>query len=358
MLILAIETSCDETSLALIEASGGLKKPKFTVVKNIIASQIETHRPWGGVVPNLAKREHLINLPVIFRKINLPTSQGSGHSAYKLKNLKLISVTIGPGLEPCLWTGIEFAKKLKKEKFPGAKIIGVNHLHGHFFSFLLPQKKLKNLQTHKLTNFFPAIQLIASGGHTILVLMKSLTKWQKLGETRDDAAGEAFDKTARMLDLPYPGGPEIEKLAEEGDPKAINFPRPMLHSPNYDFSFSGLKTAVLYYIRDLQSKNLDQKNKADIAASFQEAAIRVLAAKTAKAAKEYGTKTIILSGGVAANLTLRKTLRLTAKNLNINFLSAEKKFQGDNAAMIAVAGYIQLLAKKSNPLKAQGGLSV
>lgn len=261
-----------------------------------------------------------------------------------------MTVTTGPGLEPCLWTGIEFAKKLKKENFPKAKIIGVNHLHGHLFSFLL-SKKLKNLSTYELKNLFPAVQLIASGGHTILILMKSLTEWQKLGETRDDAAGEAFDKVARMLNLPYPGGPEIEKLAKEGDPKAISFPRPMLRSPDYDFSFSGLKTAVLYYL-----KKQNKINKSVVAASFQEAVIEVLVSKTMKSAAEYGARSVILSGGVAANSALRKALRLAAKKIQISFLSADKKFQGDNAAIIAVAGYIQSLMKKKYPLKARGNL--
>ena len=225
------------------------------------------------------------------------------------------------------------------------------------YSFLLPQK---NLQSAICNLQFPAVQLLVSGGHTILILMESLTKYKKLGETRDDAAGEAFDKVARMLGLPYPGGPEIETLAQRfilskrSAPKdLITFPRPMIHDKNYDFSFSGLKTAVLYHLRD--NKNA---NKAEVAAKFQEAAIEVLVTKTLRAAKEYNAKSVILSGGVAANSALRKKLKKQSAICNLQFLSAAKKYQGDNAAMIAIAGYITHLKKKGRPLKANGALDI
>ncbi len=353
MRILAIETSCDETAIALVEATGrlpalsanrqaarqGLKNPQFKVLKNEISSQIEIHRPYGGVFPALAKREHLKNLPLVLKKI-------SGQP----KNLKpdIIAVTVGPGLEPCLWTGINFAKEIKEKYFPGVKIIGANHLEGHLYSFLLTTNY--KLQAK---NLFPAIALIVSGGHTILLLMKSLTERKKLGETLDDAVGESFDKVARMIDLPYPGGPEIEKLATGGNPDAIKFPRPMLNQKNYNFSFSGLKTSVLYYLRDNP-----KTNKADIAASFQKAALDVLVAKTTRAAYAFKAKSIFLSGGVAANKELRKTLQATSYKLRANFLAPSMAFNTDNAAMIAVAGYINSLEKKNRRLIANSNLNL
>lgn len=338
MKILAIETSCDETAIALIKAGGGLKKPKFKILKNLVASQIKIHRPYGGVVPNLAKREHTKNLPVLFKKIT------------NTKNHKpkpdLIAVTVGPGLEPCLWTGINFAQNLKTQtSAPRIKLIGVSHVDGHLYSFLLTNK----------TVLFPAIALIVSGGHTILLLMKDPIHYKKLGETRDDAAGEAFDKVARLLKLPYPGGPEIEKLARYGNSKAINFPRPMLDQKNYDFSFSGLKTAVLYYFKD--NKNIKIN---DVAASFQAAAFDVLILKTLRAAKEFKAKSILVSGGVASNFSLRKELKLRVRksDLKINLIVPQKKFCVDNAAMIAVAAYINHLKKKNRRLTAKGNLSL
>ncbi|MDP2696181.1 MAG: tRNA (adenosine(37)-N6)-threonylcarbamoyltransferase complex transferase subunit TsaD [bacterium] len=340
MNILAIETSCDETSLALIEAKGGLRQPRFKVIKHIISSQIKIHRPFGGVVPNLAKREHLKNLPLIWKQF----------SRYKNK-IDKIAVTVGPGLEPALWTGIEFAKILAKElKKP---LIGVNHMEGHLYSSLLSQtsKARSARKTKKLS--FPAIALVVSGGHTILLHMKSLTKWKNLGETRDDAAGEAFDKVARLLGLPYPGGPEIEKLARKGNPKAINFPRPMLRDKNYEFSFSGLKTSVLYFWRDNP-----KANKADIAASFQQAVIDVLVGKTIRAAKEFKTKSIILCGGVAASKALRQQLKGEAENITNELLVPDFEYNTDNAAMIGAAAYITLLRKKQLRLTAQGGLDL
>ena len=350
MKILAIETSCDETAIALVEASGELKAPKFKVIKNIISSQIEVHRPWGGVVPNLAKREHLKNLPIIFKKLY----------PKKLRP-DLIAVTIGPGLEPALWTGINFAKEIHKEYSSAGwrtRLIGVNHLEGHLYSFLLSQKTAnpkseilnpKRLEFRNLNLIFPAVQLLVSGGHTILVLMKSLISWKKLGETRDDAVGEVFDKVARMLRLPYPGGPEIEKLAVKGNKNAIDFPRPMIHAKNYDFSFSGLKTSVLYYLRDHK-----RARRADVAASFQQAAIDVLIKKTAKAAKEYNVKSIMLSGGVAANKALRRELKAKSckalpagRQVKAGFFVAPTKFNTDNAVMIAAAAYINCLREKN-----------
>ena len=321
MLILAIETSCDETALALIEAEGGLAAPRIHVVENLVSSQIAVHAPFGGVVPNLAKREHIKNLPILYRKIfsKEPIAKSAGgHPSFALRHLPaidMIAVTVGPGLEPALWTGITFAKELwRKLKIqnPNVKLIGANHLEGHLYSFLLGKKRAMINDQLSISKLFPAIALIVSGGHTILIKMDSLARWRTLGETRDDAVGEAFDKVARILDLPYPGGPEVERLAASGDPRAILFPRPMLHdnSPagEYDFSFSGLKTSVLYHLRDNP-----HSPKEDVAASFQAAAADVLAVKTMRAVKKFGARTVLLSGGVAANRAIRKRLRAESR---------------------------------------------
>lgn len=344
MVILGIETSCDETALSLVEASGSLTPwPKFKVLKNLVSSQIDVHREFGGVVPNLAKREHLKNLPLLLEKLKA--------KRLKLEAVDLFAVTVGPGLEPALWTGINFAVELgKKHK---KLVLGVNHLEGHLYSFLLPKKgRGLNVEAWR-SKIFPAVQLLVSGGHTMLGLMKDLKSWKVLGETRDDAVGEAFDKVARMLELPYPGGPEIQKLAQKGNSGAIDFPRPMLHEKNFDFSFSGLKTSVLYYLRDHK-----QVNKADVAASFQKAAVDVLTKKTMRAAEDFSAKSVILSGGVAANKELRDELNKSARMRNLEFLVAEQTYNTDNAAMIAAAGYINSLRKKKYPLKANGGLGI
>ncbi len=348
MKILAIETSCDETAIALVEAKGGLLNPKFYILNSLVASQIKIHRPFGGVVPNLAKREHLKNLPLLFKNLKPKT-----------QNLKpdIIAVTVGPGLEPALWTGINFAKNLKSQiSNLKSNIIGINHLEGHLYSFLLEQKRVNfQFSISNFQNLFPAIALIISGGHTILIKMNSLVKYKKIGETRDDAAGEAFDKVARLLNLPYPGGPEIEKLAKKGNPNAIDFPRPMLNQKNYDFSFSGLKTSILYYLRD--NKNVKIEN---VAASFQQATFDVLIKKTLRAAKEFNAKSIMISGGVASNFSLKKNLKLRIKNegLKINLFVPEKKFCADNAVIIAIAGYINYLRKKNRRLTANGNLNI
>ncbi len=377
MKILAIETSCDETAIALIEAKGGINPstggPSIKILKNLVASQIKIHQPFGGVVPNLAKREHLKNLPILFNKILNPKS-------YILNSIDLIAVTVGPGLEPALWTGINFAKDLYKElriKNKELRIIGASHLEGHLYSFILNSKSHAYRQAGKILNskqIFPAIALIVSGGHTILVKMDSLVKYKKIGETRDDAVGEAFDKVARLLNLPYPGGPEIEKLAKKGNPNAINFPRPMLNQKNYDFSFSGLKTAVLYFLRDNfpRQSALSPRSSAaaDISAAFQQAAFDVLIKKTLRAVKEFNAKSIMISGGVAANKTLRKEFKkamptgrqaiktLNSKSYILNPDLYITKYPTDNAAMIAVAGYINYLQKKNRRLTANGNLNL
>ncbi|HUC02067.1 MAG TPA: tRNA (adenosine(37)-N6)-threonylcarbamoyltransferase complex transferase subunit TsaD, partial [Candidatus Paceibacterota bacterium] len=332
MNILAIETSCDETGIALLEASGTARAPRVRVIENLVTTQIPIHQPFGGVVPNLAKREHLKNLPILFGELR------AKHPDLKLD---LITVTVGPGLEPALWTGITFAQALAKEyRVP---LVGANHLEGHLYSFLLSQKKTGSeggtgAGAGEAKKLFPAVALIVSGGHTILLKLDSFTKWKRLGETRDDAAGEAFDKVARLLGLPYPGGPQVEALARRGNPHAIAFPRPMLTEKNYDFSFSGLKTSVLYYMRDHGLGKKDPaRARADIAASFQEAALGVLIKKTIRAAREAGARTVMLSGGVAANKALRARLQREAKKIGCAFLVPDFKYNLDNGAMIGIA---------------------
>ncbi len=351
MNILAIETSCDETALSVVKASGGLTRPQFVVLQNIISSQIKLHAPFGGVVPNIAKREHIANLPKLFKKLGLSAD---------LKEIDAIAVTVGPGLAPALWAGIEFAKEIAA-KFD-KPLLGANHLEGHMYSTLLPStaiqiknKKLKvkasGVKERKMS--FPAVGLLVSGGHTILLSLSSLTKRTKLGETVDDAAGEAFDKVAKMMQLPYPGGPQIEKLAKSGNPAAIPFPRPMLNSGDYEFSFSGLKTAVLYYLRD-NSKY----NPADVAASFQEAATDVLVKKAVRAMREVGARSVFLCGGVAANSYLRNKLEKAAEGEGANFIVPEFVFNTDNAVMIAAAAYMNHLTKKKYKIEAQPNLNL
>jgi N6-L-threonylcarbamoyladenine synthase len=353
MRILSIETSCDETSLALVDCTGTAKNPVFNVLKLLTNSQIELHREWGGVVPNIAKREHIKNLPLLLNELGL--SYKPKAKSYKLP-FDAIAVTVGPGLEPALWAGIEFAKQLAKDlKKP---LLGANHMEGHMLSVLLnteisdSQFLISKQETKKIK--FPAIGLVVSGGHTILVKMDSYTKWTNLGETRDDAAGEAFDKVARMLKLPYPGGPEISKLALKGDPTAIDFPRPMLNpsagsgrrANNYEFSFSGIKTSVLYYLRDNPLTAKSSKLKADLAASFQQAVIDVLVKKTMRAAKEFGAQTVFVCGGVAANKELRRQLSADCEKWGIAFMAPANEYNTDNAAMIAPAAYLATLRKK------------
>ncbi len=329
MRILAIETSCDETAVAVLDVSGGLKKTKIKILSNIVASQVKIHAPWGGVVPNLAKREHQKNLPIILKKV----LKQAKISLTKPK-IDIIAVTEGPGLEPALWVGINFSQDLaKKWKKP---LIGINHLEGHIMSVLLPNPK-------KI--IFPALALVVSGGHTELVLIKKLLKYKVIGQTLDDAAGEAFDKVARLLGLGYPGGPVIAAAAEKFKIKnsklKINLPRPMINSKDYNFSFSGLKTAVLYKLKELGA--LTSEMKAEMAHEFQQAVIDVLIKKTIRAAKEYKVKTIILGGGVAANKELRRQVKEVAYNCSsryvLNLLIPEMEFTGDNAAMIALAAY-------------------
>ena len=353
MKILAIETSCDETAIAILEVSNG----KFEVRSNVVLSQIKIHKKFGGVVPNLAMREHRKNLPIILARALKDVRRPLGRRTSKFD---AVAVTCGPGLEPALWEGINFAKDLaKKWQVP---LIPVNHLEGHIYaSWLLRRRTSKSAKTSDvLIPKFPLLALIVSGGHTELVLMKKHLNYKTLGETRDDAAGEAFDKVARMLGLGYPGGPEIAKLAERWKtPGKGLLPRPMINSGDFDFSFSGLKTAVLYYLRDNP-----RASKAAIAYEFQQAVVDVLIKKTANALRKYRVESLVVGGGVAANQALRHALGALIKNSfpKISSHISPLWLCGDNAAMIAVAGYFRFKVKKfsKNPeaIKADGNLKL
>jgi len=352
MKILAIETSCDDTCVAIIKASGK-KQISFDILSNIVSSQIEIHKKWGGVCPFLAKREHQKNLLPVLEK-----------ALKKAKNPKIdaIAVTIGPGLEPCLWVGINFAKALSY--LWNLPIIPVNHIEAHILAnWLPPVGEVKN-QRPKVKSLFPAICLVVSGGHTQLILMNNFRKYKILGETRDDAAGECFDKTARILGLGYPGGPAIAKRASQWKTSQgpsltrfshylisnIKLPRPMLKQKNYDFSFSGLKTAVLYNFKK-QPPKIRKKEKyiKEMCYEIQQAIIDVLIKKTIRAAKAYRAKTIILGGGVAANTELRKQFKKAVKKEipDSRFQIPDSKFCTDNAIMVGVTGYFKWLRKKT-----------
>jgi len=319
MKILAIETSCDETSASVVEINRG----KFKVLSEVVSSQIKIHRKTGGIVPEVAAREHVKDIvPVISKSLN----------KFNLKkDIDYIAVTSGPGLITSLMIGLEAAKTLAYAN--NKKLIAVNHLEGHLAAGLLLNKNIK----------LPTIGLVVSGGHTALYLIKKLGVYKYIGGTLDDAAGEAFDKTAKLLGLPYPGGPEISKLAKLGDENAFKMPQPMRNRPNFDFSFSGIKTHVLYEYQKNPQQYLKQIN--DVAASFQKAVVDVLVYKTIKAAKLHKAKSIILAGGVAANPKLRQELNDKAQEENIKVFVPETIHCTDNATMIAAAAYLHIKKK-------------
>lgn len=332
--ILAIETSCDETAGAVLIGNPRSPKPNFKFLSSVVKSQITIHKKTGGVVPEVAARAHMTNIMPV-------ASKALSDAKIQLADLDYIAVTSGPGLVVSLIVGTEFAKGLSLAT--GKPLLPTNHMDGHLYSaFADRADKLK----------FPVLSIIVSGGHTMLVLMRDYKNYKVIGSTVDDAAGEAFDKIARLLSLPYPGGPEISKLALKGKVD-LNFPRPMLHMPNYDFSFSGLKTAVLYYI-DKITKNgktkLSMQDKANIAMSFQNAVVDVLTAKALRACKQYQCKTIALSGGVAANRPLRDSLAQICSQEKISFIVPDFSLCTDNAQMIALAAYFHLFNKgKATP---------
>jgi len=341
MKILGIETSCDETAVAVVEA----EDEQFKVLGSALHSQIEMHREFGGVVPNIAKREHLKNLPIVLE-------EALKKAGMSMDQIDMIAVTVGPGLEPALWTGIKFAEELG-EKW-NKKVVGTNHMEGHIASVLA-----NKTEEFSMTNLqFPILALLISGGHTELVLMQSWTLKKVIGETKDDAVGEAFDKVARMLGLPYPGGPEISKLATEAREKdlhlEVQLPRPMINSGDYNFSFSGLKTAVLYYLRD--NKNA---SALEISREFEDAVSETLVSKSCKAIREFNPKTFIIGGGVIANTKLKADFENLLNDFpETKLLIPEKSLTTDNAVMIAIAGYLANQSGQSSEMRANGNLKI
>lgn len=316
--ILAIETSCDETGVAIVQ----FNQKNIKVLGNALSSQIKLHKKTHGVVPEVAARAHLQKIQPIFK-------EALTKAGLDLDQIDYISVTAGPGLVTSLLVGVEFAKALSLARHK--KIVPVNHMLGHLYSNFIEHPEIK----------LPSINLIVSGGHTYLIVQKNYKDYKVIGQTVDDAAGEAFDKVAKMLKLPYPGGPEISKAALAGK-NDLNFPRPMLNSKNYDFSFAGLKTAVLYKITNDRLDIKDPGVRADIAMSFENAAVDVLVQKTIRAAKEFGAKSVTLSGGVAANKKLRADLSAAAEKAGLKFYVPEMSLCTDNATMIANAAVIKL----------------
>jgi len=430
MKILAIETSCDETSVAILKCTGELENLSFNVLSHALNSQIDIHQQYGGVFPMMAKREHsrnlipllqstLVSADLLSNSIELLSRFDNDNTdmlekvetilerepellkqflelipKIEIPKIDAIAVTVGPGLEPALWVGVNFAKALS---FVWDKpLIPVNHMEGHIFSVLV--KNRKNVQNNELRimNYeypvppspfsfppsvfsFPIISLLISGGHTQLVLVRDWGEYEIVGETRDDAVGEAFDKVARMLGLPYPGGPEISRLAEEArnsqksEVRSLKtkLPRPMINTDDFDFSFSGLKTAVLYKIKD---RVISEEEKIEIAREFEDAVTEVLEKKTKNAIIKYGASGLIVGGGVIANKYIRENLTELCKELDVAIYLPTSDVTGDNAIMIGAAGYIKTKIKyqkskikmaneedsnqkiQNNDLKAEGNL--
>ena len=401
MNILAIETSCDETALTILNISQDLEKPVFTVLSHFVLSQIEIHAQYGGVFPNLAKRAHAENLtPLLKKTLEKAGMKQTGDLASTLAACHLplatllerepemkealitaladiavppidyVCVTNGPGLEPALWVGINFAQAIGM--IWDIPVVPVNHMEGHIVSVFAEGDEFTVTEPR-----FPTLSLLISGGHTELVLSKNWGEYEKIGQTVDDAVGEAFDKAARVLGLQYPGGPKISQHAQLYREQAsvgnleefkTLFPRPMKGSGDYNFSFSGLKTAVLRYVQELGGTDvLTDDDRQRISYAFEEAAADVLIYKTKKAIEEHGIETLIIAGGVSANKYIRESFKAT---LEKHFPYIELKIPdlaltGDNSLMIAVAGYYKILAYKKNPnsapkigdIRAEGNLS-
>ena len=390
MRILSIESSADETAVAILEVTGA--KPKGRILAHTVASQIELHTQYGGIFPMMAKREHAKNIFPIFidtlkqagmytlakklekipeEKIMKILERENDLGAIfamelpKIKKPKIdkIAVTVGPGLAPALWVGISFAKALATAW--NIPIVPVNHMEGHLLSSVVKNAHEKfDLTT--ATKELPAISLLVSGGHTDIVLFKKMGTYKLVGQTRDDAAGEAFDKVARMLELPYPGGPQISKLADQYremqkngfvSQKPVVLPRPMMYSKDFDFSFSGLKTSVLYLIRDIGK--IDDNKKMEIACEFENAVVDVLIHKTLAAIKKHKAKSIMIGGGVSANKELQTRFVTEAAKIGLPVHLPTKNLSTDNAIMIAIAGYfakpVPITSKK---LVATGNLAL
>ena len=321
-LILAIESSCDETSVAVVSSED-------EILSNVIASQIKSHRRFGGVVPEVASRHHV-------EQITLCINEALSEANVKPSELKAVAVTFGPGLVGSLLIGLSAAKAFAWAH--GLPLIPVNHMAGHIYA----AKFVQPLE-------FPLMALLVSGGHTELVYMQADGEFEIIGETRDDAAGEAYDKVARALGLGYPGGPKIDKLAKEGNPKAIVFPKANFHEETLDFSFSGVKSAVLNYLNKCKMQNIEV-NKADVAASFQYAVIDVLKENVLMTCKKKNVKTIAIAGGVASNSSLRETLIKEASKRGIEVLFPAPILCTDNAAMIGSAAYFNFVNGKISDL--------
>ncbi len=336
MTLLALETSCDETSAAVVRDGA--------VLSNVVSSQIKLHAEYGGVVPELAAREHLKNL--------LPVAQAALTEAkISPAQLDAVAATQGPGLGIALLIGFKAAQAVAFAL--NKPFIGINHHEAHLYSPWIQNTSPSPLQGERagvrgglcadFKNFQPNISLIVSGGHTMLVLVESELKHRVLGGTIDDAAGECFDKTGKLMGLPYPAGPLIDKLAERGNPSAYDFPRPLLNEPNDDFSFSGLKTSVRYFIRDNPTILDDPLKSRDLCASVQAAIVEVLVKKTIRAAKRDGVRCVTASGGVTCNSGLRKELERACRNNGFTLRLAEKNLCTDNAAMIGILAERKLL---------------
>ncbi len=314
--ILAIESSCDETAAAVVRNGR-------EVLSNVISSQIALHTLYGGVVPEIASRKHI-------EKINQVIEEALKEAGVALKDITAIAVTYGPGLVGALLVGVSAAKALSFAT--GIPLVGVHHISGHISANFIEHKELEP----------PFACLVASGGHSHLVIVQDYGEYEIVGRTRDDAAGEAFDKVARAIGLGYPGGPKIDKLAKEGNPDAIAFPRAKVAENEYDFSFSGLKSAVLNYLNGCQMKG-EEVNAADVAASFQKAVIDVLVEHSLHAVKAYGFDTFAIAGGVASNSSLRAAFEKECEAKGITFIHPSPVYCTDNAAMIGVAGYYEYI---------------
>jgi N6-L-threonylcarbamoyladenine synthase len=320
--VLGIETSCDETAAAVYDGQAGL-------LSHCLYSQVKLHAVYGGVVPELASRDHVKKLlPLI--------QQALAEAKVTPEELDGVAYTAGPGLVGALLVGASVARSLAFAW--GKPAVGVHHLEGHLLAPMLESTAPE----------FPFLALLVSGGHTLLAAVRGLGDYQIIGSSLDDAAGEAFDKTAKMLGLPYPGGPALARLADSGGPSHFKFPRPMLDRPGLDFSFSGLKTAVVVAIR---GKELDEQTRADVAYEFQQAVVETLVAKCARAAKQTGLKTLVVAGGVGANRRLRADLKSLGERKGLQVLYPRPEFCTDNAAMIAYAGYRRLAEGEHDDLK-------
>ena len=328
MLVLGIETSCDETAAAVVEDG-------WRVRSNVVSSSLALHQPYGGVVPELACRAHV-------EIISDVAERALSDAGCSLKDIRLIAVTAGPGLIGALFVGVSFAQGLSlASRLP---LIGVNHLAAHLYAGVMAACE----HAGRSIEPFPALGLVVSGGHTLLVRMRSPVDYALVGETQDDAAGEAFDKVAKLLGLGYPGGPAIDRLAREGDAQRIRWPQPRLAQP-FDFSFSGLKTAVYYYLREHEQPSRDARFTADVAASFQAAIVDILIEKARAALREAGCRRLIVGGGVSANSLLRARLAALAQEEQAELWMPSMMLCIDNAAMVAGVGCAQWQAGLRTP---------